>query len=100
MVLRVLRLVTVLLLCIALVSYVMVGESYNEKHTLSFFLGQLANENIPDLFTPVRDWFAEARTGNEFVDTLTSIAQVLVYGNILPIQAVIYLGYFFKVWWG
>lgn len=98
MVVRVLRLLAILLLCIACVSYVLKGEGYNEKFTLSFFLGQLANENIPDLYTPVRDWFASVQTGNTFVDTLAGIGEFLVFGAVLPIQTVIFLGYFFKVW--
>lgn len=98
MVVRILRLLVVILICIAVVSYIVKGESYNEKFTLTYFMGQLANENIPDLYTPVRDWFASVQTGNDFVDTLAGIGQVLVFGAILPIQSVIFLGYFFKIW--
>lgn len=98
MVVRILRLLVVILLCIALISYIVKGERYNEKFTLSYFLGQLENENIPDLYTPVKDWFTDVKTGNDFIDTIAGIAQVLVFGAVLPLQAVIFIGYFFKIW--
>lgn len=98
MVVRILRLLVVILLCIAIVSYIVKGEGYNEKFTLTYFMGQLANEDIPDLYTPVKDWFADVRTGNDFVDTIAGIFQFLVFGAILPIQSIIFLGYFFKIW--
>lgn len=98
MVVRVLKLLAIILLCIACVSYIVKGESYNEKFSLTFFLGQLENENIPNLYEPVKEWFAEAKTGNDFIDTIASLTQALIYGTILPIQTIIFLGYFFKIW--
>lgn len=98
MIVKILRLLVVILLCITLVTYVVKGERYNAKFTLSYFMGQLANEDIPDLYTPVKEWFASVRTGNDFIDTIAGIAQVLVFGAVLPLQSVIFLGYFFKIW--
>lgn len=103
-----LKFVAIILLCIACVSFIVKGEEYNEKFTLEYFLRQLSNEDIPDIFTPVRNWFEDAQGEldkiehvaplYEIASAIRWLGQSIVYGAILPIQAVIFMWYFLKIW--